>query len=39
MPKVVCSKTLTSVGWNTTIARDVVRGEVEEVKLRARRGS
>ena len=36
MPKVVYSKTLTSAGWNTTIARDVVRGEVEELKLRAR---
>jgi dihydrofolate reductase len=35
MPKVVYSKTLTSAGWNTTIARDVVRGEVEELKLRA----
>ena len=34
-PKVVYSKTLTSAGWNTTIARDVVRGEVEELKLRA----
>src|SRR5216683_7028010 len=36
MPKAVYSKTLTSAGWNTTIARDVVRGEVEELKLRAR---
>jgi dihydrofolate reductase len=36
MPKVVYSKTLTSAGWSTTIARDVVRGEVEELKLRAR---
>lgn len=36
MPKVVYSKTLTSAGWNTTIARDVVRGEVEELKLRTR---
>jgi dihydrofolate reductase len=36
MPKVVYSKTLTSVGWNTTIAREVVRAEVEELKLRAR---
>jgi dihydrofolate reductase len=36
MPKVVYSKTLTSAGWNTTIARDVVRGDVEELKLRAR---
>ena len=36
MPKVVYSKTLTSAGWNTTIARDVVRSEVEELKLRAR---
>jgi len=35
MPKVVYSKTLTSAGWNTTIARDVVREEVEELKLRA----
>jgi dihydrofolate reductase len=35
-PKVVYSKTLTSAEWNTTIARDVVRGEVEELKLRAR---
>ena len=26
MPKVVYSKTLTSAGWNTTIAREVVRG-------------
>jgi dihydrofolate reductase len=36
MPKVVYSKTLTSAGWNTTIARDLVPGEVEELKLRAR---
>jgi dihydrofolate reductase len=36
MPKVVYSKTLTAAGWNTTIARDVVREEVEELKLRAR---
>ena len=36
MPKVVYSRTLTSAGWNTTIARDVVREEVEELKLRAR---
>src|SRR6476620_11724844 len=36
MPKVVYSKTLASAGWNTTIARDVVRGEVEELKLRSR---
>lgn len=36
MPKVVYSRTLTSAGWNTTIAREVVRGEVEELKLRAR---
>jgi dihydrofolate reductase len=36
MPKVVYSKTLAAAGWNTTIARDVVRGEVEELKLRAR---
>jgi len=36
MPKVVYSKTLASAGWNTTIARDVVRDEVEELKLRGR---
>jgi len=36
MPKVVYSKTLTSAGWNTTIARNVVREEVEELKLQAR---
>ena len=36
MPKVVYSRTLTSAGWNTAIARDVVRGEVEELKARAR---
>jgi hypothetical protein len=36
MPKVVYSKTLASARWNTTIARDVVPGEVEEFKLRAR---
>src|SRR3954466_16120738 len=36
MPKVVYSKTLTSAGWNTTIARDVVREEVEALKLRSR---
>jgi dihydrofolate reductase len=36
MPKVVYSKTLTSAGWNTTIARDVVREEVEALKLQAR---
>jgi len=36
MPKVVYSKTLTSAGWNTTIAREVVRGEVEELKRHAR---
>src|SRR5436305_5395838 len=35
MPKVVYSKTLTSAGWNTTIARDVVREEVEALKLNA----
>jgi dihydrofolate reductase len=35
MPKVVYSKTLTSAGWNTTIARDVVREEVEALKLQA----
>lgn len=35
MPKVAYSKTLTSAGWNTTIARDVVRGEVEELERRA----
>jgi dihydrofolate reductase len=35
MPKVVYSKTLASARWNTTIARDVVPGEVEEFKLRA----
>jgi len=38
MPKVVYSKTLASAGWNTTIARDVVRDEVEELRLRARGG-
>jgi dihydrofolate reductase len=36
MPKVVYSKTLTSAGWNTTIAREVVREEVEALKARAR---
>jgi len=36
MPKVVYSKTLASAGWNTTIARDVVREEVEELKRRSR---
>jgi len=36
MPKVVYSKTLTSAGWNTTIARDVVRGEVEDLKRGAK---
>ncbi len=36
MPKVVYSKALTSAGWNTKVARDVVRAEVEELKLRAR---
>jgi len=36
MPKVVYSKTLTSAGWNTTIARDVVPAEVEALKLRSR---
>jgi len=36
MPKVVYSKTLTSAGWNTTIARDVVREEVEALKLHAK---
>ena len=36
MTKVVYSKTLASAGWNTTIARDVVRDEVEELKLRSR---
>jgi len=36
MPKVVYSRTLTSAGWNTTIAREVVRGEVEGLKARAR---
>jgi len=36
MSKVVYSKTLTSAGWNTTIARDVVRDEVEELKRRSR---
>jgi len=36
MPKVVYSRTLTSAGWNTTIAREVVRGEVEALRLRAR---
>ena len=35
MPKVVYSKTLTSAGWNTKVARDVVREEVLELKLRA----
>jgi hypothetical protein len=35
MPKVVYSKTLTSAGWNTTIAREVVREEVEALKARA----
>ena len=36
MPKVVYSRTLTSAGWNTTIKREVVREEVEELKARAR---
>jgi dihydrofolate reductase len=36
IPKVVYSRTLTSAGWNTTIAREVVRGEVEGLKARAR---
>ena len=36
MPKVVYSRTLTSAGWNTTIAREVVREEVEGLKARAR---
>jgi len=36
MPKVVYSKTLASAGWNTTIARDVVRDEVEEIRRRSR---
>ena len=36
MPKVVYSRTLTSAGWNTTIAREVVREEVERLKARAR---
>jgi dihydrofolate reductase len=36
MPKVVYSKTLTSAEWNATIARDVVREEVEALKLQAR---
>jgi dihydrofolate reductase len=36
MPKVVYSKTLTSAGWNTTIARDVVREEVEALKRQAK---
>jgi len=36
MPKVVYSKTLASAGWNTAIARDVVRDEVEELKRRSR---
>jgi len=36
MPKVVYSKTLDSAGWNTAIAREVVRDEVEELKRRSR---
>jgi len=36
MPKVVYSKTLGSAGWNTAIARDVVRDEVEEIKRGSR---
>ena len=32
----VYSRTLTSAGWNTTIAREVVREEVEALKARAR---
>jgi dihydrofolate reductase len=36
MPKVVYSKTLTSAGWNTTIARDVVREDAEALKLHAK---
>jgi len=36
MPKVVYSRTLASAGWNTTIAREVVREEVEALKARAR---
>jgi dihydrofolate reductase len=35
MPKVVYSKTLTAAEWNTTIARDVVREEVEALKRQA----
>jgi hypothetical protein len=34
MPKVVYSRTLTSAGWNTAIAREVVREEVEGLKAR-----
>jgi len=36
MPKVVYSRTLTSAGWNTTIAREVVREGVEALKALAR---
>jgi dihydrofolate reductase len=36
MPKVVYSRTLTSGRWNTKVAREVVREEVEELKARAR---
>jgi dihydrofolate reductase len=36
MPKVVYSRTLTSAGWGTTIAREVVREEVEALKAGAR---
>jgi hypothetical protein len=31
MPKVVYSRTLTSAGWNTTIAREAVREEVDRI--------
>lgn len=34
MPKIVYSRTLEQVGWNTTIVRDVVPGEVAELKAR-----
>ena len=33
MPKVVYSRTLTSAGWNTTIAREVVRKEKVRLRL------
>jgi dihydrofolate reductase len=34
MPKMVFSRTLAQAGWNTTIARDVVPGQIAELKAR-----